>query len=43
MSSPGKSYLAEELADLQLDEVEEFLVVDQVDLVQEHHDRGTPT
>jgi hypothetical protein len=35
--------LAEQLADFHLDEVEQLLVVDEVDLVHEHHDVGTPT
>jgi hypothetical protein len=34
MSSPGNSYFDEQLADLQLDELEELLVVDHVALVQ---------
>ena len=34
----GELVLGEQLADLHLDEVEELLVVDEVDLVEEHHD-----
>ena len=39
MSSPGNSYLDEQLAHLQLDEVEQLGIVDHVDLVQEHDER----
>ena len=35
-SSPGKPYSREQLADLQLDEVEQLRVVDRVGLVQRH-------
>ena len=38
MSSPGNSY-AEQLAHLELDELEQLLVVDHVGLVEEDHDR----
>ena len=38
MSSPGNSYLREELANLQLHELEQLGVVDHVRLVQEDHD-----
>jgi hypothetical protein len=34
----GEAVLREQLADFHLDEVEQFRVVDEVDLVQEHHD-----
>ena len=37
-SSPGNSYLRQELADLELDEVEQLGVVDHVDLVEEDDD-----
>ena len=40
VSSPGNSYSVQQLADLELDELEELLVVDHVDLVERHHDRG---
>ena len=39
-SSPGKLVLREQLAYLELDEVEELLVVDHVGLVERHHDGG---
>ena len=37
-SSPGKLYLRQQLADLELDEVEQLGVVDHVDLVEEDDD-----
>ena len=37
-SSPGNSYCGQQLADLELDELEDLLVVDHVGLVQRHHD-----
>ena len=37
--SPGKLVLGEQVADFHLDEVEQFRIVDQVDLVQEDDDR----
>ena len=40
MSSPGKSYSAEQLANLDLDQLQELLVVDHVGLVEEHDDVG---
>ena len=40
MSSPGKLYLREQLAHLQLDQFQQLLVVHHVDLVQEDHHRG---
>ena len=40
MSSPGKLYLDEQLADLELDELEQLGVVDHVDLVEEDDDVG---
>ena len=40
MSSPGKLYLDEQLADLELDELEQLRVVDHVDLVEEDDDVG---
>ena len=43
ISSPGKSYLRQQLADFHLDQFEQFGIVDRVDLVQEHDERGTPT
>ncbi len=36
----GELVLAEQLAHLELDELEQFLVVDHVDLVEEDHDVG---
>ena len=36
----GELVLVEQLADLHLDELEQLLVIDHVDLVQGHHDRG---
>ena len=39
MSSPGKSYLRQQLANLELDQLEKLRVVDHVDLVQEHDQR----
>ena len=38
VSSPGNSYLREQLADLHLDELEKLLVVDHVDLIEEDDD-----
>ena len=40
VSSPGKSYLLEQLAHFHLDELEQLGVVDHVALVQEHDDVG---
>ena len=40
VSSPGNPYLLKQLANFQLDQVQQFLVVDQVDLVHEHDDCG---
>ena len=40
MSSPGKLYLDEQLAHLELDELEQLGVVDHVDLVEEDDDVG---
>ena len=40
MSSPGNSYLRQQFANFQFDELEQFRVVDHVDLVEEHDDRG---
>ena len=40
MSSPGILVLRQKLAHLELDQFEQLGVVDQVDLVQEHHQRG---
>ena len=40
MSSPGKLYLREQLAHLELDELEQLGVVDHVDLVEEDDDVG---
>ncbi len=37
-SSPGNSYELEQLADFQLDEFEQLVVVDHVGLVEEHDD-----
>ena len=39
-SSPGNSYSREQLADLELDELQDLLVVDHVGLVQRHDDVG---
>ena len=39
MSSPGKAVLGQQLAHLELDQLQELLVVDHVDLVQVDHDR----
>ena len=39
MSSPGNSYLVQQLAHLELDEVEKLRIVDHVDLVEEHDQR----
>ena len=38
MSSPGEVVFGEQLADLDLDQLEQLLVVDHVGLVEEHHD-----
>ena len=38
MSSPGNSYLREQLANLELDELEQLGIVDHVDLVEEDDD-----
>ena len=40
VSSPGNSYSVEQLADLELDQVEQLLVVDHVGLVEGHDDVG---
>ena len=40
ISSPGKSYFVEQFADFKFDQVEQFLVVNHVDLVQEYDDGG---
>ena len=37
MSSPGNPYLRQQLAELQFDQLQQLGVVDQVDLVEEHH------
>ena len=39
MLSPSKSYFEQQLADFHLDQLEDFLVVDQIDLVHEHDHR----
>jgi hypothetical protein len=38
--SPGNSYFEKQFADLELDEFEQFRIVDHVALVQEHDERG---
>ena len=38
ISSPGKPYLRQQLAQFHLDQLEQFGIVDQVDLVEEHDD-----
>ena len=40
VSSPGKSYAREQLADFELDQVQQLRVVDHVHLVHEHDDVG---
>jgi hypothetical protein len=40
VSSPGKSYLSQQLAHFHLDELQQLGVVDHVALVQEHDDVG---
>ena len=39
-SSPGIFVLLQQVADFELDQVEQLGIVDHVDLVHEHHDRG---
>jgi hypothetical protein len=39
MSSPGNSYFGQQLAHLELDQLQQLRIVDHVDLVQEHHER----
>ena len=38
VSSPGKSYLREQLADLQLDQLEQLFVVDHIYFIEEDDD-----